>query len=98
MCSDACGVLRYGGPPPPRHPRETPTRQSPEPAVVLAALASALRSLPGGPTSPGKRHYTAAAMSVKTEAIGKEWPATTYEVGKEKIREYATVVGLENPV
>jgi acyl dehydratase len=37
-------------------------------------------------------------MSVKTEAIGKVWPATTYEVGKEKIREYATVVGLDNPV
>ena len=37
-------------------------------------------------------------MSLKTDAIGKEWPATTYEVGKEKIREYATVVGLDNPV
>ena len=37
-------------------------------------------------------------MSVKTEAVGKEWPATTYEVGKEKIGEYARVIGLENPV
>ena len=37
-------------------------------------------------------------MSVKTDAVGKEWPATTYEVGKEKIGEYARVVGLENPV
>jgi len=37
-------------------------------------------------------------MSVKTEAIGKEWPATTYEIGREKIREYATVIGLANPV
>ena len=37
-------------------------------------------------------------MAIKTEAIGKEWPATTYEVGKEKIREYATVIGLDNPV
>jgi acyl dehydratase len=37
-------------------------------------------------------------MSIKTEAIGKEWPPTTYEVGKEKIREYATVVGIDNPV
>jgi acyl dehydratase len=43
-------------------------------------------------------HRIAAVMSIKTDAIGKEWPATTYEVGKEKIREYATVVGLENPV
>jgi acyl dehydratase len=37
-------------------------------------------------------------MSLKTDAIGKEWPATTYEVGREKIREYATVVGLDNAV
>jgi acyl dehydratase len=37
-------------------------------------------------------------MALKTEAVGKEWPATSYEVGREKIREYATVVGLDNPV
>jgi len=37
-------------------------------------------------------------MAIKTEAIGKEWPATKYEIGREKIREYATVVGLDNPV
>ena len=37
-------------------------------------------------------------MGIKTEAIGKEWPATVYEVGKEKIGEYARVVGLDNPV
>jgi len=37
-------------------------------------------------------------MAIKTEAIGKEWPPTTYEVGREKIREYATVLGFQNPV
>ena len=37
-------------------------------------------------------------MTLKTEAVGKEWPATTYEVGKEKIGEYARVIGLDNPV
>ncbi len=37
-------------------------------------------------------------MAIKTDAIGKEWPATTYEVGKEKIGEYARVIGLDNPV
>ena len=37
-------------------------------------------------------------MALKTDAAGKEWPATSYEVGKEKIREYATVVGIDNPV
>jgi acyl dehydratase len=37
-------------------------------------------------------------MALKTEAIGKEWPASTYEVGKEKIGEYARVLGIENPV
>jgi acyl dehydratase len=37
-------------------------------------------------------------MPVTTEAVGKEFPETTYEVGKEKIREYANAVGAENPV
>lgn len=32
-------------------------------------------------------------MAVRTEAIGKEYAAVTYEVGAEKIREYADVVG-----
>jgi acyl dehydratase len=37
-------------------------------------------------------------MAVKTEAIGKTYPAATYEVGREKIREYAHAVGATNPV
>ncbi|MFN8217474.1 MAG: MaoC family dehydratase N-terminal domain-containing protein [Solirubrobacterales bacterium] len=37
-------------------------------------------------------------MALKTDAVGKEWPATTYQVGREKIREYASVMGIENPV
>jgi acyl dehydratase len=37
-------------------------------------------------------------MAVSTEAIGKEWPAVEYEVGREKIREYANAVGETNPV
>jgi acyl dehydratase len=37
-------------------------------------------------------------MSVNTEAIGTEWPATTYTIGSEKIREYASAVGETNPV
>jgi acyl dehydratase len=37
-------------------------------------------------------------MAIKTEAIGKEWPGSTYQVGREKIREYANALGIENPV
>ena len=37
-------------------------------------------------------------MPVKTEAIGKSYPPFEYEVGKEKIGEYARAVGEENPV
>jgi len=37
-------------------------------------------------------------MPVKTEAIGKEWPSSTYQVSREKIKEYAGVLGIENPV
>jgi acyl dehydratase len=35
-------------------------------------------------------------MAVKTEAIGKTYPPTTYAVGREKIREYASAVGETN--
>lgn len=37
-------------------------------------------------------------MALKTDAIGKQWPAATYQVGREKIREFAYAVGAENPV
>ena len=37
-------------------------------------------------------------MPLKTDAVGKEWPATTYQVGREKIREYANALGIDNPV
>ncbi len=37
-------------------------------------------------------------MAIKTDAIGKEWPTTTYQVGREKIKEYANAIGLDNPV
>jgi acyl dehydratase len=37
-------------------------------------------------------------MAIKTEAIGKVWPGTTYQVGREKIKEYANALGIDNPV
>ena len=37
-------------------------------------------------------------MALRTEAIGKSYPPFEYEVGKEKIGEYARAVGEENPV
>jgi acyl dehydratase len=37
-------------------------------------------------------------MTLKTDAIGKEWPGATYQVGREKIKEYATALGIDNPV
>lgn len=37
-------------------------------------------------------------MPVKTEAVGKQYPAATYEVGAEKIREYADAVGQTEDV
>ncbi|HKG35689.1 MAG TPA: MaoC family dehydratase N-terminal domain-containing protein [Solirubrobacterales bacterium] len=36
-------------------------------------------------------------MALKTDAVGKQWPATTYQVGREKIREYAHALGIETP-
>ena len=37
-------------------------------------------------------------MAVETKAIGKDYPPVTYEVGLEKIREYASAVGEGGPV
>jgi acyl dehydratase len=37
-------------------------------------------------------------MPVRTDAVGKQWPAVTYEVGAEKIREFADAIGAPNPV
>ena len=37
-------------------------------------------------------------MSVETQAKGKTYPPYEYEVGREKIREYAQAVGEDNPV
>ncbi len=37
-------------------------------------------------------------MAVNKDLIGKQWPAFEYEVGREKIREYAHAVGETNPV
>jgi acyl dehydratase len=37
-------------------------------------------------------------MAVNRDAIGKQYPPVDYEVGLEKIREYARAVGETNPV
>ena len=37
-------------------------------------------------------------MPVKTDAIGKQWPPAPYEVGAEKVREFANAIGAPNPV
>lgn len=37
-------------------------------------------------------------MPVDDSAIGKQYPPVSYEVGREKIREYANAVGADDPV
>ena len=37
-------------------------------------------------------------MPVNTDAIGKQWPAATYEVGAEKIREFSDAIGAGSEV
>ena len=37
-------------------------------------------------------------MALKTDAVGREWPGSTYQVGREKIKEYANALGIDNPV
>jgi acyl dehydratase len=38
------------------------------------------------------------AVPVNADSVGKRYPPYLYEVGKEKIREYAWAVGEDNPV
>ncbi len=37
-------------------------------------------------------------MAPKTDAVGKTYPAVSYAVGREKVREFASAVGEENPL
>jgi acyl dehydratase len=37
-------------------------------------------------------------MAASSEVIGKSYPMSTYAVGREKIREYASAVGETNPL
>lgn len=37
-------------------------------------------------------------MGQKTDAVGKTYPPTSYSVGREKVREFASAVGEENPL
>ena len=37
-------------------------------------------------------------MPVETSAVGKRYPATTYAVGREKVKEYALAVGETDPL
>ena len=37
-------------------------------------------------------------MPVKTDGIGKQWDPVTYEVGAEKVREFADAIAAANPV
>ena len=37
-------------------------------------------------------------MALSTQAVGKSWEPVSYEVGREKIREYAQVIGFDDPV
>ena len=37
-------------------------------------------------------------MPVNTEAVGKEWPAASFEVDAARIDQYASAVGEENPI
>jgi acyl dehydratase len=43
-------------------------------------------------------HIDCPPVPVNQSAIGKTFPPFEYEVGKEKIREYAQAVGEDNPV
>jgi len=41
---------------------------------------------------------SAPFMGLNRDAIGKQWPPVSYQVGVEKVREYARAVGETNPL
>jgi acyl dehydratase len=37
-------------------------------------------------------------MPVKTDAVGKQWPEASFDVGGERIKQYASAIGEEHPL
>ena len=77
------------------------TRQVEEASCASSATlaeAQALRDAPPVASASARADRTGRAVPVKTDAIGKTYPPFVYEVGKEKIAEYAYAVGEDNPV
>jgi acyl dehydratase len=52
--------------------------------------------VPAAVSAPGA--HMLCAMPVSTDAVGKRFPAATYAVGREKVREYGHAVGETNPL
>jgi len=48
--------------------------------------------------APDARLLELGPMALDTDVIGKTYPASTYAVGREKVREYALAVGESNPL
>ncbi len=48
--------------------------------------------------APDARLLELGPMALDTDVIGKTYPASTYAVGREKVREYALAVGEANPL
>jgi acyl dehydratase len=55
-------------------------------------------NLPGPRLGRSNDPQREAGMSVKTNAVGKTYAPSIYEVGREKVREYSLAVGETNPL
>ena len=83
-----------------------PTTDQPPAAITATAAASgsptaavsviAISAYSRGPAGGSGLDWRAVALD--TKAKGKTYPPHVYEVGAEKIREYAEAVGEDNPV
>ena len=81
----------------------TVKRRSPRPKLYATPPKGASPTLwaarpPGGWGAPPQHFIDCRAVALKTDAKGKTYPPFEYEVGKEKIKEYAWAVGEDNPV
>src|SRR4029450_9215663 len=74
-------------------------------ALTHAGMSSVPHANPRGARGAASRSRCGSARArlsgagaVNQDLIGKQWPAVEYEIGREKIREYANAVGETNPI
>src|SRR5207244_3827338 len=68
------------------------------PAHVPGVFHGWRRSEPPGWRVGSELRKKEESLALKTDAVGKTYTPVSYAVGREKVREFASAVGEENPL